>query len=520
MNPSVHAAYVRIRKGADRIVVDGDAEFTLFAADPTAAPPDDAPRAGWAWDGERLTIRSDRFGFLPLFHHADAEGIVVATSLFTIVRLVPAAAVIDEPALAVFLRLGFFLGEDTCFAPIRALPPDAELVWSSATGLRVHAAGGYWMPRAAACTREAAVRRFDEAVRWAVTRLAPHHGTWVLPLSGGRDSRHLLLALAAGGHKPDRCVSARHYPPKGDDDTRVAALLAHAVGVPHVVVGQRPDMLRAELRKNRATHLGVLEHGWFVAAADTFGRMATGVWDGIAGDVLSAGLFLDRQRLSLFESDRLDTLADVLLGDDSYLRLLLRRRWRRTFGRAAAVARVRAELARHRDAANPVGSFFFWNRTRRAVALSPFALIRRRCFVIAPYLHPDVYGVLASLPAAMLLDHTFHTDTISRCYPEFAHLPYEEKSARQAVPAALFRTGRRSLLRLATDRAAGGFLRTEAAIALAAHAAVSPRRRPDVLGLLPHAAYLVQLGRLTVSAAGSSTVPTAHRGPALDATQI
>jgi hypothetical protein len=500
MNPSVHAAYVRICKRGERAIVDGAPKFTLFAADPCATPPDDTPRAGWTWDGQRLTIRSDRFGVLPLFYHVDGEGIIVASSLFTIVRLTPAAAVIDEPAMAVFLRLGFFLGEDTCFAPIRALPPDAELVWSPATGLAVQSGGGYWMPRVAACTREAAVRRFDEALRWAITRLAPHHGTWIVPLSGGRDSRHLLLALAATGHKPDQCVSAHHYPPKGDDDTRVAALIAHAVGVPHVVVCQRPNMLRAELRKNRATHLGVLEHGWFAAVADTLGRIATGVWDGIAGDVLSAGLFLDRQRLSLFESDRLDALADILLGDDSYLRLLLRPRWRRRFARAAAVERLRAELGRHRDAANPVGSFFFWNRTRRAVALSPFALLRRRCSVIAPYLHPDVYSVLASLPAAMLLDHTLHTETIARSYPEFAHLPYEDKSARQPMPSALFQAGCRWLLRLASDRAAAGLLRTEAVVALTARAALRPGRRADVLGLLPHAAYLVQLGRLTASA--------------------
>jgi asparagine synthase (glutamine-hydrolysing) len=501
---NVHAAYLRIRSCRDRLVTEGTAQFSFFAADPAAAPPDDSLRASWAWDGERLTIRSDRFGFLPLFYHSDGEGIVVATSLFTIVRLVPGAAVIDEPALAVFLRLGFFLGEDTCLTHVRTLPPDAELVWSPGAGLSVVRSGGYWMPRPVACAREVAIRHFDEALRGAITRLAPHHGTWIVPLSGGRDSRHLLFALAATGNKPDRCVTVRHYPPKGDDDERVAAMLADAVGLPHAIVDQRPHLLRAEIRKNRATHLGALEHGWFVAAADRFGRMATGVWDGIAGDVLSAGLFLDRERLELFESDRLDALAEVILGDDSYLRVLLRPRWHRPVGRALAVERLRAELGRHRGAANPVGSFFFWNRTRRGVALSPFALVRRRCFVIAPYLHPDVYGVLASLPAAMLLDHTFHTETIARSYPDFAHVGYEDKSVRQPVPAALFRAVCRSLVRLATDRAALGFVRTEFVAAATARASVSSRRRADVLGLLPHVAYLVQLRRLMVSARASS----------------
>jgi hypothetical protein len=47
--------------------------------------------------------------------------------------------------------------------------------------------------------------------------------------------------------------------------------------------------------------------------------------------------------------------------------------------------------------------------------------------VIAPYLEPELYDFLASLPAEMLLDHAFHTDTISRTYPEYADIPYEKK---------------------------------------------------------------------------------------------
>ena len=45
------------------------------------------------------------------------------------------------------------------------------------------------------------------------------------------------------------------------------------------------------------------------------------------------------------------------------------------FGFDLAVASVASELAQHAAAPNPVGSFFFWNRTRREIALSPYAMV-------------------------------------------------------------------------------------------------------------------------------------------------
>jgi hypothetical protein len=55
----------------------------------------------------------------------------------SIPRLIEAGAPIevDEPALAVFLRLGFFIGDDTPYKHIRALPPGATLVWDGALQL-------------------------------------------------------------------------------------------------------------------------------------------------------------------------------------------------------------------------------------------------------------------------------------------------------------------------------------------------------------------------------------------------
>jgi len=101
--------------------------------------------------------------------------------------------------------------------------------------------------------------------------------------------------------------------------------------------------------------------------------------------------------------------------------------------RERAVAHLAREVAIHFDAPNPVASFFFWNRTRREVALSPFALMHGTT-VYAPYLDRDVFDLLATLPASLLVDRRFHTDAIARAYPHMAEVPYEARTVESPRP--------------------------------------------------------------------------------------
>jgi hypothetical protein len=199
------------------------------------------------------------------------------------------------------------------------------------------------------------------------------------------------------------------------------------LGVRHEVF-DRDASLATERRKNRMTGYCCVEHAWLLPVCDYLCAHVEFAFDGLAGDVLSAGHFLDEEILDQFRRADIDALAKRLVfKHEAFLESFLARRLYKMLGPAVAVERLSRELRRHFDAPNPVLSFYFWNRTRRAAALSPYAMHPGLRAVFAPYLDHAVFDFLASLPPEMMLDHSFHTEAIARAHPHVADIPYASK---------------------------------------------------------------------------------------------
>jgi len=391
--------------------------------------------AEWEWDGARLVAQTDRYGFYPIYYWATDSTIVLSSSIARLVEL-GAPRDLDDASVAVFLSLGFFLGEATAFRSIHALPPGARLEWTP-SALRVSATGPT-IPKEQRLSRSSAIDGYIELFREAIRR-RPAEGRDCLTLSGGRDSRHILLELCRVERPPTLALTSERYPPAAPDDVELARRIAGVTNVRHVVVPTPRRRWAAESQKNRMTSWCTDEHAWLLNAAAAAVREATTLYDGIGGDVLSAGLFLDKIRLTLIRHSAEAFAEQVTPGHG--VRDLLAPHVRQRFRVEKAYEQVAAEAARHAEAPNPVGSFYFWNRTRREIALSPYALFARVPTVYSPYIDHALFDHLASLPAELFLDHTFHDDTIRRAYPRYADIPFQDKHA----PARLDRAfGRRS----------------------------------------------------------------------------
>jgi hypothetical protein len=382
--------FLHVEQAGDSCVAQGNTEDFLGHKICRSDGSSEGVFAEWKLEGDRLEIRNDRFGFFPLYYWASESQIAVSPSITRLLRQ-GASPELDDGAIAVFSQLGFFLGEDTAFREIRALPPGSELVWERG---RLSTRPGTTVGRptevreAGTIKRSEAIDEFNRLFRLALERRRAPTERFAVPLSGGRDSRHILLELLRMGSRPLICPTLRFFSTHRDADPGVALEVARALDLPCVVLEQTGSLL-----------------------------------DGIGGDVLSAGLFLDRSRLDLIDSGRLEDLARDLCDRRKGLRFLSPA-YRRRFDRELAVERVTTELKRHAGAPNPIGSFFFWNRTRREIALAPYGLLNDVGTVFSPYLDHDLYDFLSSLPATMLLDHAFHTDAIHRRFPEHSHLRF------------------------------------------------------------------------------------------------
>jgi asparagine synthetase B (glutamine-hydrolysing) len=135
------APFLWLRSGDGRVESRGLATCRLGTPLPFGRETPEGVFAEWIWDGARLLARNDRHGIRPLFYYAGHGQLAISPSLPRLL-LEGAPAELDEPALAVFFRTGYFVGEDTPVRAIRALPPNATLTWSEGH-LRVE---GKWTP--------------------------------------------------------------------------------------------------------------------------------------------------------------------------------------------------------------------------------------------------------------------------------------------------------------------------------------------------------------------------------------
>jgi asparagine synthetase B (glutamine-hydrolysing) len=390
----------------------------------------------WEWNGERLLVRNDRYGCYPAYYFASPDEIAVSPSIPVLLGL-GGPAELDEMALAVLLRYGFFLGEDTPFKHIRALPAHARLEWRPG---RMHLTHEIRPVTPQPLTRVQALDGYTALFREAVRkRLAPPGRTVVLPLSGGRDSRHILFALCAAGRAPDVCVTYRHFPQYPNDaDVAAARQVADAVGVLHEVLAQPLPFFQALAQKNLLTSFCAPdEHEQYLALAAYLEPRDAVTYHGLAGDNLT-GSHLKGHYLALYEAGRFTQLAYRLLEEHAHaretvLRHILPPAQYRRFSLDAALAHVADELRKHGGAANPIGSFYFWNKTRRETALSAFAMLPGST-VHTPYLDHALVDFARSLPASLLLDHTFHEEAIGKAYPQYAGIPFAPAGHYAVVP--------------------------------------------------------------------------------------
>lgn len=416
--------FLHLRVASGNILVDGLASSAVDHRLENSSGVQQGVYAEWNFDGKLLSVQTSRHGLVPLFAFITDAEVCISWSLLKVVEKTRRTE-FDDDAIAVFLRVGYFLENDTPFKDVKVVRQSVFLSWTMRSFSLRQVGEESHTPYSG--SREAALQSYIELFSSAMqARL--RSGACELPLSGGRDSRHILLELIRMRRKPSACVTCTFPPPRTNSDVALAKLLCDMLEIPHRVLKQSGSFLRRALRKNLMTSLCTDEHTWALPLIDGLGLKSSYTYDGIGGDVLSAGLFATPERLAHCRNGDAAAFARDVLGgaaqEVAWTRCLRKEALER-FSYDRALARMTLAVIPHMNKPNPIASYFFWNRTRREIALFTFRMYPAHITVYAPYLDDAVFDFLMALPGELLLDHQFHTDAISQAFPAMSAVPYD-----------------------------------------------------------------------------------------------
>ena len=205
----------------------------------------DPPEGSYAlarWDADTVELVSDICGSRTLWYALTDEAFLASTSQRALVMLLGGFELHPE-ATACFLSSGTLGPEVSWDARIRRVPPDARAVLDRASW-QVALEEAAFDLNGVAGDLEADVARLREAVATTCGSLNLDLERWVLPLSGGRDSRTLLAFLVGNGLRP-RCVTwaTRTSLRNPLSDVSIARVLARRYRVEHEVLYlEAPDV--------------------------------------------------------------------------------------------------------------------------------------------------------------------------------------------------------------------------------------------------------------------------------------
>ena len=112
-------------------------------------------------------------------------------------------------------------------------------------------------------------------------------------------------SLRAQGRKPEHCVTTYAFPDRNrtlSDDVRIAELICQRLGQRHLVLPAPKSLVKAALWNAYTSNFCSPEHFWSVNLAAHLEKHADVVFDGLAGDILSAGFLHSPKRLDAFVS--------------------------------------------------------------------------------------------------------------------------------------------------------------------------------------------------------------------------
>jgi hypothetical protein len=359
----------------------------------------DAGVCGLVLEGRKRFLHSAVNGLAPVYWLEDGGAIYFCSRIDPLVRSSPERLSIDWDAWAAILALRYPLDLRTPFAEIRRLPQSSRLRRRFG---RPTLSEDRW-PWSEMEPVEDQATSAERIVAALEDSLAPLPGGIVCPLSGGRDSRMLFLALAREG----KVASAATVPDDegGSFEEDLAAAVADAFGVPHERLRGEESAYAAEWEERaRRVEYEFVDHAWLVPLSNRLAGGEAPVPDGFAIDsFFSIGRhFYTPETLDISDPDAASQALFETLRRYGRPELALEESFREPL-----VARAREQFldvaSRYEGHSAQTFLTFYTTRSRRGVSTYATKLLGDRSQVIVPGAS-DAFaraGLSASVPAKL-----------------------------------------------------------------------------------------------------------------------
>lgn len=387
--------------------------------------------------GGTAVLATDPVGLFPLCYAVEG-GVLFFSSHQKFLRLLlgPNARPHLQAAME-FLVAGHPLGDKTLLDGVRLLAPGNRLICGDG-GIRIS-------PYAQGEARQGASGESDSASRAAgrlydflVHKRDRYSELSKEPvigfLSGGWDSRFLVALFADAGriHKTLTTQQRVRLGPCYVSEERIARAVAEFLGVENRFVApcyRDPSTLhrRAALLDN-ATWF----HDWAFAMADAVPTGRVLLLDGLLGDILIRGLFLDDELAAAQKARDRRAMQGVLHrryveGFNTYTPGL--EAWESVLQAGALKAFSKRlwegleEELKAIDRSETATLFFLRNRSRRAIAPLPRLVFGRKGDVHLPFCDPGFLRLALSLPLEKRRDGSIYRRLLERVRPGLSRIP-------------------------------------------------------------------------------------------------
>jgi hypothetical protein len=201
----------------------------------TGSTAPDGTYAMLRYDEAKVELLSDVIASRTIWYVADDQAFLASTSQRALVALLGELQ-LNRPAVSWMMSSGTLGPEASWDARLRRLPGCSRLTFFR-TAWRTQVDIGQMPFAAVDRDRPAHAASLREALTWSCASLNIDVPQWVLPLSGGRDSRALLAFMVRSGLRP-RCITwtTRSSLRRPLSDAFIARLVARRFGVEHEFV--------------------------------------------------------------------------------------------------------------------------------------------------------------------------------------------------------------------------------------------------------------------------------------------